>query len=250
MLDHLSYSSISSYLMCPRAWKFHYLDKVPAPTSPALLFGSAFHNALEGYIKDRDSLPLTERWLQAWQEQTERDQEVNWGDDTPEALANLGVRMFGDSDVRDLVNSLTPLSPEHVEQYIELQVPGVPIPIIGYIDMVEEDGVPCDFKTSSRSWYQSKADDELQAGFYLAALNQLGTPSSGNLFRYYVFTKTKTPKAQIWETTRSNAELLWLFGLIREVWEAIQAEHFPPNPTTWKCSAKWCEYWSICRGRV
>ena len=50
-LDHLSYSSISTWLMCPRSWKYRYLDRVPVPTSPALMFGSAFHNTVEEYLR-------------------------------------------------------------------------------------------------------------------------------------------------------------------------------------------------------
>jgi hypothetical protein len=41
-LDHLSYSSISSYLGCGQNWKFHYKDEIKTPTSPELVFGSAF----------------------------------------------------------------------------------------------------------------------------------------------------------------------------------------------------------------
>ena len=45
--EHLSYSSISTYLMCPKSWEYRYLIKPDAPTSANLIFGSAFHNAIE-----------------------------------------------------------------------------------------------------------------------------------------------------------------------------------------------------------
>ena len=158
-----------------------------------------------------------------------------------------------------LVDALRPLSDDAgpiIEKYITLTVPGVPVPIIGYIDMIESDGIPCDFKTSSKSWNQDQANSEMQPTFYLAALNQAGylpqfvAPDYSKVFafRHYVFVKTKKPRVQIWESTRTVADLFWLFGLIRDVWSGIEAGVFPPNPTGWKCSPKYCEYWGICRG--
>jgi hypothetical protein len=96
----------------------------------------------------------------------------------------------------------------------------------------------------------------MQPVFYLAALNQAGYDSrfagfDSNpdlAFRHYVFVKTKTPKVQIWETTRTVSDLFWLFGLISDVWQAIDRGAFPPNPGTWKCSPRYCEYWHLCRG--
>jgi len=139
-----------------------------------------------------------------------------------------------------------------IEKYVTLGIPGVPVPIVGYIDVIEKDGVPVDLKTSARAWGRGKAQDELQPLFYLAALNQsLGFSLNPELkFRHYVFTKAKSPKVQIWETQRTIDELFWLFTLIREVWQGIERGVFPPSGVgSWKCSAKWCEYWHLCRGK-
>jgi len=255
-IDHLSYSSITTYQMCPRSWRFHYLDRVQTPTSPALIFGSAFHETVEEHVKTAfatDRVPVADRWARHWAAQLERNAEngINWGRDSEESMNDLGIKMFSDPDTVALIDSLQPLVIEEqvqIERRIELQVPGVPVPIVGYIDMIEADGVPADFKTSARSWNQGKADDELQPIFYLAALNQAGYTLDAGLFRHYVFVKTKKPQCQIWESYRTFKQMFWLFGLIRETWQAIEAGHFPPNTTTFKCSPRYCEYWGICRG--
>ena len=115
--------------------------------------------------------------------------------------------------------------------------------------MVGADGVPCDFKTAARAWTQEQADKELQVLFYLAALNQAGYELNPDMkFRHYVFTKTKTPQAQVIESSRKVADLFWLFQIVSEVWRGIESETFPPNTSTWKCSPKWCEYYQLCRG--
>jgi len=266
-LDHLSYSSISTYQMCPRSWKFRYVDKVPVKTSTALVFGSAFHDAIEDYLRQRtiDTLvtdgvvapekPLTACWGQAWSTQVERNgaDNIEWGEETPEALSNQGLAMLSDEEVIQTLNGLAPLVDGdhiHIEDYVTLSVPGVPIPVIGYIDIITEDGVPGDFKTSSRRWSSSRGDDEMQPVFYLAALNQAGyVLNPERRFRHYVFVKTKTPQMQVVQSTRTAGELLWLLDMVRSVWEGIAAEVYPMNPGTWKCSPKWCEYWSLCRGR-
>ena len=162
--------------------------------------------------------------------------------------------MLSDPEIVAVVDAIRPLmimagEGPAIELPIKMHVPEVPIPITGYIDIIEADGVPGDFKTSARSWSQNKANGEMQPTFYLAALNQLGYDVKGLLFRYYVFIKNlKKPKVQIWETRRTPADLFWLFTLIRDVWRAIDHEVFPPSPGTWKCSPRFCEYWDICRG--
>jgi hypothetical protein len=254
MLDHLSYSSISTYLMCPRAWRYRYIDQVTVPTGTALVFGKAFHETVEAHVAGSTTGDaLVNRWAEHWETARAGAGEIAWGEETPESLYNLGLTLLSNADVQQMVNALTPLREDdtvHIEDYIELRVPGVPIPIIGYIDIITADGVPGDFKTSSRRWYANRAESELQPAFYLAALNQNGyLRNPERKFRHYVFVKTQTPQAQVLETTRTAGDLLFVQALARNVWDAIQQAAFPMNPTTWKCSPKWCEYWGLCRGR-
>jgi putative RecB family exonuclease len=249
-IDHLSYSSISSYLSCGANWKFHYLDKIETPTSPALVFGSAFHNTIEKWLGGEET-SLTEAWSQEWSRQIEK-QTVDWGTDIPEELFNQGVKIFTDEAI---VTGLHETFLQHatmpvIETKVELRVPNVPVPIIGYVDIITGDKVPGDFKTSSRSWTPDKALDETQPLFYLAAMNQMGFPVPDWRFRHYVFVKTKQPKFQVFEHVHNPGQLMWLFQMIQKVWKGIDAGVFPENPTTWKCSPTYCDFWSICRGKL
>lgn len=249
MLDHLSYSSISAYLDCPENWRRKYIAKEPTMSSPALAFGSAFHGTLEQAvtIENPDILSI---WGQEWNKALEK-QEIFWGADTPEDIFNDGVRMFSNADLLAEVAKIKPGIDEQgpkIERRVELRVPGVPIPIIGYIDIILTDGTPADFKTSARSWSDDKAQDSLQSLFYLAAMNQMSIPVNWK-FAHIVFVKTKTPKVQILEHSHKPGELFFLFELIKRVWEGIEKEVFPLNPTTWKCNPKYCDYFSECRGK-
>lgn len=242
--DHLSYSSISMYLDCPEAWRRKYIAGEPTRKTGALAFGSAIHNTIERIVQGGDVLGT---WKEEFEKSYTEDVIFDEGD-TREANYNEGVRLLTNTDIQNVIRSIVPYSPEHIEYKVELRVPGVPIPIIGYIDIILTDGTPADFKTSARSWTQDQANNSLQTLFYLAALNQMGWDINWR-FRHYVFVKTKTPQVQILEHEHKPGELFFLFEMVRRVWEGISKEYFPLNPTTWRCSPKYCDFYANCRGR-
>jgi len=250
-IDHLSYSSLSQYLLCSHAWKLRYIDKVPTPTAPALVFGSAFHKTLEAHLKTGEQ--LTSLWPQMWLTQLEREQNIDWSNEHAPELDATGERMMMAGDVQELVAEIAANfdgEPTNLERYVELAVPGVPVPIIGYIDIVTRDGVPGDFKTSSRMWTQTQAEAEIQPLFYLAALNQAGISVPDLRFRHYIFTKGRHPAAKAFETTHTASQLVWLFELIKSAWQAIEAGVYPMSGVgSWKCAPRYCEYYTHCRGR-
>jgi hypothetical protein len=256
MIEYLSYSSINLFLTCSEAWRRKYIAKEPQSSTPSLLIGSAIHNTIEESIAKRanniNSGTLPQLFPAHWDMATEKEPNCEWGADTPEQHYNEGIRLLSNPELQQMVNRLTPLRDEaglFMERKIELRVPGVPVPIIGYIDIVTNDGVPGDFKTSAQQWTQDKARDELQPLFYLAALNQMGRTVPGLRFRHYVMTKTKVPKVQVIETQHTYDSILWLFGMIQQVWRAIENESFVVNPHAWLCGPKYCGAWSKCRGK-
>ena len=251
MIEHLSYSSISAYLYCGANWRFKYVDKVETPASPELAFGSAFHAAIEKHLISERRDDLLACWSEAWKLQLEKET-VEWNGANPEVYYNDGVRMFSQAEVQQGILSIQPGMDDvgmMLERRVSLNVPGVPVPVIGFIDVITQDGIPGDFKTSKASWSAEKAEAEMQPLFYLAALNQAGVNVKDWRFRHYIFVKTKTPQFQTLEHRHNPAQLLWLFQMIRNVWRGIEAGIYPENPTGWKCSPKWCEFWQLCRGK-
>lgn len=255
-ITHLSYSSVSRYLMCARSWRYHYQERLERPTAAALAFGSAFHETVESYLGTRalggelKDGGLTNLWLDTWRAQIEQEGEIDWGGDSQEALSNTGLRILGNSVIKTELDGIKVKLDDGepvIEKKVELNIPGVPIPVIGYIDLIAEDGVPGDIKTSGRSWSTSKAYAEAQPLFYLAALQQEGY-STGVKFRHYIFTKTKEPRLDVFETERTLGEIFWALEMVKDVWRGIEAQIFPPNPTSWKCQPRYCEFFDVCRG--
>lgn len=255
-IARLSYSSINLYLTCSEAWRRRYVLGQKEPPTPSLLLGSAVHDALERSVlarttgKQQSSMPLL--FAQAWDERVEREPDCVWGAETPNDVRGEGLRMASAADVQGLVNRLTALQDADgpwIEREVHLHVPGVPVPIKGYIDLVTNDGVPGDFKTSRAAWTADKAQSQIQSLFYLAALNQAGRTSPGLRFRHWVITKSKTVRVQELEHMHTWDEILWLFGLIQSVWRAIESEIYVPNPNAWFCAPGACGAWATCRGR-
>lgn len=272
MIEHLSYSAISCYINCARVFKFRYIDKIKTPTTSSQAFGGAFHWAVEEYIltgfAGSAARPVDKMFIDAWARKLEQEKTIAYQDkESANSLLELGKAMLSSEltvtgggpkrKVRNasvFLNDVVPMIDNDgtpvVETRIKMFVPGVPVPIIGYVDWISVNGVPTDLKTSSRAWNAKRARDELQVNFYLLAL------MSSNLnpdlcFQHIVFTKSaKNPKVQIIKTKRTAAELLWTMKLINDVWQAIETKAFPPSGIGgWLCSDRWCSYWPMCRGK-
>lgn len=249
MIDHLSYSSITLFLDCAEAWRRKYVAGEKTVATPALVFGSAFHGAVEELVTHKDLSKTVPAWSTAWNKAIE--QPVDWELDTPEEHYNEGVRMLTAPVVQETLLGIMPgqdADGVQIERKVELRVPGVPVPVIGYIDSILSDGTPADFKTSARSWSDDKAQDSLQSLFYLAALNQAGVKINWQ-FQHIVFVKTKEVKVQRITHSHKPGELFFLFELIKRVWMGIERENYLINPTGWRCNPRYCDFYAQCRGR-
>ena len=52
-MEYISASQINSYLLCPRKYRFWYIDGIPPSSkSSALAFGSSIHTALEWFHEE------------------------------------------------------------------------------------------------------------------------------------------------------------------------------------------------------
>lgn len=259
-LEHLSYSSLSAYQTCGRYWKFKYLDKISSDSTPSLVFGSAIHNTVEDIIArntlGRDAIDPVEFFKKDFAAQIERNRSesgeimIDWQGSNESEQMEIARRLLTCAPVMDEIKKLRCLvidGEAQIERKITLNVPGVPVPLIGFIDIILGDFTPADFKTAARSWTQEQAEKSLQSLVYIAAMSQMELPVNWK-FKHIVMVKTATPKLQILEHKHEASELFFLYDYVREIWRGIEAGVFVPNPDCWKCSPKWCEYYSICRG--
>jgi RecB family exonuclease len=169
----LSYSKLSSYKRCPRAWKKVYLDGIGLQPRPFFSFGSAMHEAMEIFYDPRgrkkSSLPyLLELWDQVFKKHPAgyRDQEE------ARSYHRHGVEMIKKFHASFVAK--TGYRPAYsVEEYFELPL-GKNVVMTGYIDRIDrrDDGSfeIVDYKTepTRRSQAELDGDDQLTIYFWAA----------------------------------------------------------------------------------
>lgn len=97
-----------------------------------------------------------------------------------------------------------------VEEPFILSLRELAVPIIGYIDLLEEDEsgtiVITDFKTSARSYGVEEVDKNFQLTIYQLAAKGNGYRNREILLKFDCLIKTKTPKFEAMFTTRTEVE--------------------------------------------
>lgn len=262
-MEHLSKSAIEKYITCGESYRRRYIVKEETYTSSNLVFGIAFHDAIEQYVKEMElgnlNFDIGAYWTKVYNAKLMDFPKILFDDGSPEESEELGLRLL---DNPELFASLAAYKPsrmtwtdeegEHegpaIEMPITFDIPGIDVPFIGYIDMLCDDGVPMDFKTAARGWNADKAQKELQPAFYIAGLAAMGRSVPGNMFRHMVITKGKNPTVTVWETTRSEQEIAWAMRLAVLAYKGIEAGVFVPNPMSWLCSPSYCEFYATCMG--
>jgi putative RecB family exonuclease len=135
-----------------------------------------------------------------------------------------------------------------IEEAFSFTLPGIPIPIIGAMDLVEEDNagtiIITDFKTSGRAYSKDEVDQNQQLTMYQIAAKCNGYGDREILLRFDTLIKTKTPKFEQYWTTRSEIDERRLIKKAAQVWDGISKGVFIANDTSWKC--KGCAYKKAC----
>jgi putative RecB family exonuclease len=249
---HLSASSINDYLDCGLLYKLGRILKLQPEIRPdALEFGSIMHRVLAEFYKHKlegeivpllDLQILFEAW---WRKATESGPELTYkdGKDAEKLLQDGKNLLFAyyRKLPRDDFNVLA------IEEPFRFTLPYLPIPIIGVLDLVEEDEsgaiIITDWKTASKSYSEEEVNKNLQLTVYHMAARANGYRDREILMRFHCLIKTKAPKFEEYYTTRSEMDEMRAMKKIRHVWRGISKSVFIPNES-WKC--KGCSYRNAC----
>ena len=248
VIDHLSYSQISTYLTCPLRYKHKYVDLVPPAFTPAALtFGSALHEAVAAYYQSRlegDVLrpdQMVDVYRGSWRE-AENIKYFN-GDNDASLLEKAQQLIYV---FREQVDpDVTVLG---VEEFFEVQLAKEVPPFQGYIDLIEEspDGRIwlSDLKTAAKKHGQNTAHSSLQLTAYSLGASTIGFDPKDLNMRLDVLTKTKSPELVRYETGRTQEERERFVKLVKQVWYAIENHAFYPKED-WCCAQ--CAWADHCR---
>jgi putative RecB family exonuclease len=250
---HLSASSIGEYVECSLLYRFGRIDRLPMEfKAEALEFGTCIHRILEQFycarmINEKMLLKDIHQIFETiWKGIAENNDDIRYsGDNDYKSLL-----MYG----KDLLTAWYNKLPDDgftilaIEEAFSFTLPGIPIPIIGAMDLVEEDSagtiIITDFKTSGRAYSKDEVDQNQQLTMYQIAAKRNGYDDREILLRFDTLIKTKTPKFEQYWTTRSELDERRLIKKAAMVWDGISKGIFIPNNLSWKC--KGCAYKQAC----
>jgi hypothetical protein len=243
-IDHLSQSSIKTFLDCERMWAAFYLDELPRRPGVALLKGSAVdkvaeHNwrlRMDGYdtIELEEAKHLAEDFFRNEVDRAGGRGEVDWGNDTFPGALDSSVRM-AERHMKDHAPLITPTA---VQKKLSRRLPDGR-QVIGFLDAVDENGNAVDVKTGGRALNQEDANRDLQPTAYNWLLNNPGR------FRYFrVIDSGRSPvRSEVVETYRGERALSWFETLATNTSKRIDAGDYITRPG-WHC--RFCPLRDTC----
>ncbi len=250
---HLSASSISDYIDCSMLYKFSRVDKLPRELIPSTLtFGTVIHLVLAEYYRGKMEgykMPLKdihESFKKHWHERAKDRTDIQYTDgqdyNTMLSQGNDLLSVWFENLTDDNFKVIS------VEEPFSIDIENLDIPIIGVIDLVEEDEagtvIISDFKTSSKAYSIDQVDKNQQLTFYQMAVKNNGLADREILLKFDCLIKTKKPKFESYWTTRSEIDEFRLIRKIHQVWHGISNGVFIPNDTHWKHNN--CPYRKVC----
>lgn len=254
---HLSFSAASTFLRCPRQYRYRYVEARDAEfISDDLVFGIAFHKVAASFYswnrQKGEALPpdkLCADFVAILDAEIARAWVPIKYKRTRDELVELGQRMlkvFGEGiKPRRVIAAEVPFSvPIHDPVNGEV----IPAKLVGSIDLLEADDagniVVSELKTSGKKWSDRDVDQNLQASLYSWVVRELGLNDGRDvLVRFDVVTKTKSPALQQLYATRTEADQRRAVRLLCDVYRSAEARCFHINPS-WACST--CAYQSAC----
>lgn len=244
---HLSVTQLKMYLRCPLQYFFRYACGLKTPPTGDLMLGRIVHDTLrENYrqkIQSRQDLPLqqlTDIFSDYWERQI--DGTIFSDDEKPGQVKDEGVRML-----TAYGKAIAPkVQPVAVEQEFLVSTGATALPLKGYIDLIDEQGLIIDHKTTKRSFPENSVAKDLQLTAYAMAFRALyGRDEKGVRFDVMVRSSRPNvqPRIQQLSGKRTQADIDRFLRLAQQLERGIKAETFYPSDN-YMCGI--CGYGEMC----
>lgn len=239
-VDHLSASSIAKFLRCPRQWQQQYVYGEKGPSNSSLIIGSAVHLALSRRLK---GLPEGDYWNEVIAEEPE----IDWKKDSIETSRNIAKQHV--HNYYERVGKHLHVIDTEVE--ISLDIPDVPIPVVGFVDIVAMERI-IDLKTTGYFNRKPSLNPEWRL--------------QGNIYQIYqsvpvefhILTRSKTDPVVVPASTSSqlyipppNAGRTEAY--VKGIWDVMEfywinfGENLYPGNVTHPWAEKYCTSTNCCQ---
>lgn len=242
---------------CPRKYAFTYVEQARPDFIPSsLLFGSAIHSALEHHLQRQLEGELSERselltiFLNEWKlrDGEQPDVPVRFNKSESEAtqieLADRMLAAFLASPLAQPQGQILAVE-EKLRGTLNARLPD----LVARVDAIwlGLDALHViDFKTLRSKWNHNKVNesaDQLLLSHRLSQSMSLHMDLPIKL-HFGVITKAKSPAVQLLDVHVPQTRIHQVVSLIEQIWQAIQAGNFYPNPSQMNCST--CPFKSRC----
>lgn len=243
LVPHLSASSISTFLRCPRRWWFKYVAKLPEPSDMGLVAGSSFHDVAEHVMNlrlqgfDLPSGPEAEDLARGYVD--ERSAKAGLADEDIIIASDRSARQS-----RAWVEKVAPdMNPVSVEDKFDTIIEGVRV--IGRFDLVDADGICHDWKTKARKPTEDEHMRSVQSEVYARV-------HDGPIGYTYLIDRPKEGSADVVRRLIQNHnDLTQLKEMaeesISDTARSIRSGVFPRRRDHHMCSQKWCPHYTECQ---
>ena len=250
---HLSASAIAEYMECSLSYRFSRVDKLrPEFQSDNMTFGSCIHQALADFHQERmmgtimTLEQLQDKFAYYWTIRASENEEIKYrSENSFESLLAQGKSLLKTYHENFHEDNTVVLA---IEEAFRFSIDNLPIPIVGVMDLVEEDEqgniIITDFKTAARSYTESDVSKNPQLTLYHLASRSNGYGDRNIIMKLDVLVKTKTPQFKRYYTARDRWDEIKAARKIHEVWKGISKGVFIANDTSWKCTE--CFYKTAC----
>lgn len=257
--QYYSISQINAYTQCPKKYEYRYIKKIPASfQGGAMVFGSSTHVALQNNFEQKifsrqDMSPR--KVVDIFVDNMEKSKDTTeWETDFRKEI-DTGKKLlttYIDTNAR-------PLMPRHVEKKFTITLPNTNRTFIGYIDLLCQNNLIIDYKTTSRkpSDFDIRKNSLQLSCYYYGVLcnaKELFPEKAAEAIikaetfdtRLDFFVKTTPPLVIPKIVMRRREDINTFINIANSICDSIERGAFYPNFTSNLCNAKYCAYWELC----
>lgn len=266
-MRNLSVSKIEQALLCGYRLKYQYVERVPRLAAWVLLAGNVLHEIIEyalrefaksGFYPDWQMLDdmFEPIWDRRVQEEEQRDGFLGWElnpEDPPEKI-KLEYRPLVRLTRNEVLPTVAPwmIGNEPVVEYkidLELDSEVGPFSLLGYVDLLDADGILIDWKTTQGEVSRRQKRNWLQAAAYSLWAYPIVGEQALRCQKIFLV-RGPIPFVERKEFVITEDHRAWFVKVAAQVWKSIQTGLFLPNTEGWWCSAKFCPFFMGCRGEI